>query len=264
MKDQELFALDKEGFLPGPGEDEKKFLERVCRTKKRFEKGGWIPASHWDWVRESLNGIFNVKPLYIAAFYSNRDLAPWQGAAAWIDGRELNFIQLREGLKKGTYLGLYRREEILAHEAVHAVRSGFNEDRYEEFFAYMTSEKKWRRVLGPILQRPWEAWPFLLCTLGGAIWPACYLGAAVWSGMGFFRLIRRHIRLRRASGRIFEIVQDARMTRAVLFRLTDDEIEKFSKDEKIEDYAERQGCLRWRVIRNYLKEAYGKESHCGR
>lgn len=264
MTDQEIFSLDKEGFIPGPGENEKDFLDRVDRTKKKFEKGGWIPASHWSWVRESLYEILNVKPLYICAFYSNRRLAPWQGAAAWIEGREVSAIQLREGLRKGIYLGIYRREEILAHEAVHAIRSGFNEDRYEEFFAYMTSEKKWRRVLGPILQRPWEAWPFLLCAVGGIIWPACYLGAALWMGLGFYRLNRRHLRLRRASERILEVAGDAKGARAVLFRLTDEEIDRFAKGESIKTYAQKQNCLRWRAIRNYLQESYGKENCCDR
>lgn len=264
MTDGELFALDKDGFLPGPGENEEHFLVRVKRTKEKFEKEGWIPPSHWDWVREYLDEVFDVKPLYICAFYSNRSLVPWQAAASWIEGRELHSVQLREGLKKGTYLGIYGREEILAHEAVHAVRSAFNEDRCEEFFAYMTSEKKWRRVLGPILQRPWEAWPFLLCILSGVLWPVCFLGAAIWSGIGFCRLIKQHLRLRLAARRVGEVVQDARKTRAILFRLTDDEIEKFSKGEKIEEYAQRQNCLRWRVIKHYLKEVYGAENHCGK
>jgi len=255
MTDRELLALDKIGFIPGPGENEETFLARVAKSKEQFKKGDWIPEAHWDWVREYLDEMVHVKPLYICAFYSNRSLAPWQGAAAWIDGRVLNSIQLRTGLKKGTYLGIYSREEILAHEAVHAARSGFNENRYEEFFAYMTSEKKWRRVLGPILQRPWEAWPFLFFAMVGVIWPAAYLGAAIWSALGFFRLIKQHWRLKTAGARIVELTGDARRARAVLFRLTDEEIYQFSKGMDIDFYARNQSCLRWRIIRDYLKGA---------
>lgn len=252
MTDSELFALDKMGFIPGPGEKEEPFLARVAKTKEQFENGTWIPESHWDWVREYLDQLVNVKPLYICAFYSNRRLAPWQGAAAWIESRSLNSIQLREGLRKGAYLGIYSREEILAHEAVHAVRSGFNENQCEEFFAYMTSEKRWRRVLGPILRRPWEAWPFLFCASVGVIWPAGYLGAAFWAALGFSRLIKQHWRLKRAAAKILEKTGDARTTRAILFRLTDEEIEKFSKGMNIELFAQKQNCLRWRVIRKLL------------
>ncbi len=254
MTDADLLALDKIGFIPGPGETEESFLSRVDKAKKYFQSGGWIPPAHWDWVREYLDEMFNVKPLYICAFYSNRGLAPWQGAAAWIEGRALSSIQLRTGLKKGTYLGIYSREEILAHEAVHAARSGFDENRCEEFFAYMTSEKGWRRVLGPILQRPWEAWPFLLSCIAGVFWPPGYLGGAFWAALGFARLCKQHWRLKRAAATLFKRTGDARTTRAILFRLTDEEIEKFSKGVDLQAFADKQLCLRWRIIRNYLKE----------
>ena len=254
MTDQDLLLLDKSGFIPGPNENEETFLERVEATKKKYENGQWIPEAHWDWVREYLFELFNVKPLYICAFYSNQNLAPWQGAATWIEGRTLNSVQLREGLKKGVYLGLYRREEILAHEAVHGARSAFNENVSEEFFAYMTSEKKYRRVLGPILKRPWEAWPFMVFAIGGIVWPVLYLCGAIWAALGFYRLIQQHLRLKRAADHIYKRTKDARRTRAILFRLTDEEIEQFSKKQiAIELFAETQDCLRWRVIRTYLR-----------
>ncbi|MBU6383457.1 MAG: hypothetical protein KGQ49_04315 [Verrucomicrobia bacterium] len=261
MTDLELLQLDHMGFIPGPEEQEEPFLARVQTTQAQYAQADKIPEAHWDWVREFLDHLFHVKPLYICAFYSNRGLTPWQGGASWIEGRKLKAVQLREALKKGHFLWLYRREEILAHEAVHGVRCGFNEDRSEEFFAYMTSEKKWRRVLGPILQRPWEAWPFLLCALGGIFWAPFYLGGAIWSSLGFIRLIRQHRRFKRASDQIQRVTRNARSTRAVLFRLTDEEIEQFSKNVSIDLFAAQQTCLRWRVIRHYLKgELWPKKS----
>lgn len=258
MTDLDLFALNQEGFIPGPGEEEALFLARVAETKRKFNEGAWIPESHWNWTREYLSQLFDVKPLYICAFYSNRKLAPWQGGASWIEGRALHSVQLR----KSSWLARLSREEILAHEAVHAVRCGFQEDGYEEFFAYMTSEKQWKRVLGPILQRPWEAWPFLLLIAGGIVWPVCYLGAAIWSGIGFCRLIRRHNRLRKAAAWILKKIKDPRLARAVLLRLSDEEIEAFSRSKDVEAYAKRQTCLRWKIIQNYLKGDYGKENRC--
>ncbi len=253
MTDRDLLALDKIGFIPGPGEKEEDFLARVALGKGQFEKGNWIPEAHWDWVREYLDQLFHVKPLYICAFYSDRSLTPWQGAATWIEGRVVHSIQLRSGLKKGSYLRIYRREEILAHEAVHFARSGFSENLYEEFFAYMTSEKKWRRVLGPILQSPWEAWPFLICSSIGIFWSAGYLGAAFWAALGFSRLIKLHWRLKKAAEHLLKLVKEERIARAVLFRLTDEEIFLFSKGVNIGLYAQKQTCLRWQVIRNYLE-----------
>lgn len=252
MTDEDLFALDKIGFIPGPKESEEGFLARVAKTKEQYETGEWIPAPHWDWVRTYLDELFHVKPLYICAFYSNKRLAPWQGAASWIENKKLSCIQLRKALKKGSYLG-YRREEILAHEAVHAARSGFEESGAEEFFAYMTSEKKWSRVLGPMIRRPWEAWPFLLCAVAGILWAPFYLGGALWAGIGFFRLAKQHLRLRRAADQIFKKTQDARTARAILFRLTDHEIAQFANKVPIDRFAEKQTCLRWRIIQNYLR-----------
>lgn len=262
MTDEELFSLNEAGLIPGPGESEKEFLDRVQRAKKNLGQIEQIPPAHWDWVRESLAQMFDVKPLYISAFYSNRSLALWQGAATWIEGRFFHSIQLREGLRKGTYLRLYSREEVLAHESIHAARSGFDEKRFEELFAYMTSEKKWRRVLGPILQRPWEAWPFILFLAIGVFSPAGYLMASLWTGLGFIRLIGQHRTLNRAANRILEWTQSSKRTRAILFRLTDREIDQFAKGQNIKEYAEAQTCLRWRVIRKYLKENYGKKNDC--
>jgi hypothetical protein len=241
MTDAELFELNEVGFIPGPGEQEEAFLARVERAKKRFEKGAWIPACEWDWVRENLDRLANVKPLYICAFYSNRGLMPWQGGASWIEGREVHSIQLRKNC-----WGLCSQEELLAHEAIHAVRSGFEEDVWEEFFAYMTSEKRWRRVLGPIVERPWEVWPLLGLSLVG-----CWWGAAIWVGLGFGRLIRRHRILARAGERISESVKEERWVRAILFRLTGEEIVRLASGEKFDKLAEQQSCLRWRVIKQY-------------
>lgn len=240
MTDEELLELDAAGFIPGPGEEEGPFRKRVESAKKRFEEGEWIPGAHWDWVRQHLNGLFCVKPLYICAFYSSKGLAPWQGGASWIEGGQVHSIQLRRACWR------HRPEELMAHEAVHAVRSGFDEEEYEEFFAYMSSEKKWRRALGPIVKRPWEVWPFLLLLTAAVVWPEVYIGAGLWMALGVGRLVRKHCRLHRAGKKILEVVQDPSKARGVLLRLTDEEIERLAGKGKLEYMGD--GSLRWRLI----------------
>ena len=253
MTDQELLDLNRQGFIPGPSESEEGFAERVLETRKIFEKGERLPLAHWDWVKVSLRKIFDFEPHYLPAFYSNRSLRIWQGAATWIEGKMIVSIQLREALKRGSYLGLYKREEILAHEAVHAARSAFDESRNEEFFAYMTSEKKWHRTFGPMIQRPWEIWPFFCLIVGASFFPSLYWGAAVWLSIGFYRLIRQHRRINLAARRLSERIEISQnhydRVRAILFRLTDHEIDLFSSGENVQIYAEKQNCLRWRLIR---------------
>jgi hypothetical protein len=251
MSDEELLRLNRKGFIPGPEETESEFLVRVNETGKSITQLGGtpIPIFHWDWVRGHLKEVFDFEPESLPAFYSNRLLAPWQGAAAWILDGKLVGIQLREKLKSGSYLGLYRREEILAHEAVHAARSAFQEKANEEFFAYLTSEAKWRRAIGPIIRSPWEVWPLLSACLLGVFWESGFLLGALWVAMGLVRLTRQHMFLKKAAAHIQMTVKDPRKTRAVLLRLTDAEIRLFSKMGTVQSYVDKQTSLRWRLIR---------------
>ena len=247
IKDSELLFLNSQGFIPGPSESEAAFLSRVTSLKAEFEKGGWIPRAHWDWVRVHLKEIFDFEPHFLPAFYSNKGLTPWQAAACWIEEGNRVSVQLREGLRKGFYLG-YSRSEILAHEAVHAARSAFDEPKSEEFFAFMASEKWWRRAFGPIVRRPWEVWVFLVGVAAGLISPWGNLLAALWVGIGFGRLIWLQRKMRRAAKHLAKTVSERR-ARAILMRLTDAEIELFSKGENLVTYANVQTCLRWQLIR---------------
>jgi hypothetical protein len=158
-------------------------------------------------------------------------------------------VQLREKLKSGSYLGIYDRNEILAHEAVHAARSAFQERENEEFFAYLTSGAKWRRAIGPIVRRPWEVWPLLITSALGGFFPAAFGAASIWVGCGFVRLLRQHWVLKRASSHLLNCLRDEKKVRAVLVRLTDSEIRMFSKWADLKQYALKEESLRWRVIR---------------
>lgn len=263
MTDEELLQLNREGFIPGPKETEALFLERVNKTRERFRKEGGIPRAQWEWAGLRVKELFDFEPIWLPVCYTDKGLAPWEGAAAWIEEGAIHSIQLREGLKKGRYLGLYDRDEILAHEAVHGARAAFEECGNEEFFAYATSDKKWRRVLGPILKRNWEIWPFLFAGVGGVCcqwmgiyWEsfeigadACFWMASMWIGLGFWRLIRHHRKLRKASKAALHWLGDPAKARAFLFRLTDREIEMVSKGVDLENYAKGQTCLRWKLIR---------------
>ncbi|MBI5272758.1 MAG: hypothetical protein HY861_02100 [Chlamydiia bacterium] len=250
MSDEELLQWNACGLIPGPSESEEEFVRRVSERREIQSGGEQIPRAHWDWTRLHLKRLFGFEPALLPAFYSNTSLVPWQGAATWIEGKKVVSIQLREGLRCGRYLG-YSRDEILAHEAVHAARSAFAESKTEEFFAYMTSDRWWRRAFGPIVRHPWEVWVLLLCLIAGSIVPAFHLMTAVWIGGGLVRLIHLHIRLRRAGDHLLKKVNAAR-ARAILFRLTDAEIQMLARGGDVVVYAQKQTCLRWRLIRSYL------------
>ncbi len=249
MTDEELVAFNRSGFIPGPLETESQFLQRVESTKSAYFKLGVsaIPKAHWAWADAQLNTLFDFTPTCLPAFYSNTSLTPWQGAAAWVERGQVIAIQLRESFKKGSFLGMYDRGELLAHESVHAARSAFPKDPWDEFFAYMTSQRSWRRVLGPIIQNPWEVWPlFVLCLLS-AVLKIFFLGVAIWVGMGFSRLIRRHRILRKASDTLRDLGYSDEKARSLLLRLTDAEIRNLSKGINI--FSTDEMNLRWRLIR---------------
>lgn len=227
----EELSADKKGFFLGPRETKEEFVLRIDKIKKTVleETEELIPASHWTWARLHLKELFDFEPDCLPAFYSDRSMLPWQGAASWFEEDRITAVQLRNALKKGIYLWVYSRDEILAHEAVHAARSALGSDRFEEFFAYMTSKNRWRRVIGPIIRRPWEVWPFLIFSWAGPFFPLAFLGAALWAAIGFWRLALGHLTLKKAGEKLGEKIKDARKIRSILVRLTDREIEMLAK-----------------------------------
>lgn len=252
MKDEDLRLLNHLGFIPGPDESEDTFLRRVHETKQAFLKLGerGIPESHWTYVGAALKKLFDFSPQCLPAFYSNRSLAPWQAAAAWVENGQVIAIQLKKALSKGSFLGLYDRDEILGHEAVHAARSAFPKDPWDEFFAYMTSRKRWRKVLGPIFRRPWEVWPLFMFSLLGALDPNAFFFTAIWIFLGFSRLIYSHWILRKACQTLKKRKYADSVIRAILVRLTDAEIRKLAKGIDIfKTSLDKEENLRWRLLR---------------
>jgi hypothetical protein len=265
METQELLNLNSEGLFPGPGETEDAFRQRVQAVKEFFHsQESSIASQHWHWASEQLRALFDFTPRWCAAFYSSKGLAPWQAAATWINQPSANvkpiyLIQLRAS----TWVSwLIDRDELLAHEAAHAARVAFNEPKTEELFAYLTSTAKWRQVVGPIFSQPREAL-LLVGILGlGAIFQVietfwdvslfsegCFFAAAALSLVWSLRLLWMRTRLTKAARQLTPLLRDPDKVRAVLFRMTDQEIFRLSRgvfDEKSE--------LRWRLI----KAAYFK------
>ena len=247
MTDQELLDLNAHGFIPGPKESEEEFLTRVQRVKSALPKES-IPKAHWEWPQLQLKELFDFAPHSLSAYYSNANLAPWQGAACWIGEGNIPQLQLRSGFKKGSYLKLYSRAEILTHESVHAARAAFDEPQFEEFFAYATASRQWRKVLGPLFQSTWEPWILYLSLGCGLFWEMGWAVAAAFLMAGFCRLIRRHRRLTRAFHQLMGKVKDKKRARAILFRLTDGEIKQLSQGKNLQE----DQTPRWRLLRLYM------------
>ncbi len=272
MEIKELLVLNSEGLFPGPGESEEDFIRRTEGVKEFFHsQESAIPSHHWQWASEQLRALFDFSPRWCSAFYSCKGLAPWQAAATWItncpkksdaamDVKPIYLIQLRPSR---WVFWLVDRDELLAHEAAHAARAAFNEPKTEELFAYLTSTAKWRQVIGPLFSQPRESL-ILMGMLGlGALLQmieaicefslfseGCFFTAALLCLVWSFRLLRTRARVARAARNLAPLLRDSDKVRAVLFRMTDQEIIRLSRGDGIDEKSE----LRWQLI----KAAYWK------
>jgi hypothetical protein len=212
------------GLIQGPHESEEKFLFRVNESLALKEKRGISRIEPLEIPEYNL--IFDWVPIR----YSNKGLAPWHGGVLWIEGDPpLPMIQLRKAFKKqdSIFFGLISKNEILRHELAHVGRIGFENSKYEEFFAYHLSESKFRRWIGPIVQNPWEVWLFLAAILADLL--LVLLFQSIWIGKllilcvivaGLRRLQYRHQTLQRK----LNTIKDPNPW-AILYRMSDQEIE---------------------------------------
>lgn len=285
IPDDKLLNYNHKGLLPGPVESEEEFLRRAdyCLHLQEIlvEK---LPFSTEDAGASSVltAGVaetsrrYDCAPEWVQVFFSNYQLMPWHGGCAWIFQLSIAeptaaFFQLRKAFRDHrVYLGMYDRDELIAHELVHVGRMMFEEPVYEEMLAYRTSKSAWKRWSGPLVRSSAEsAWfVFLLMPI---IFLDLYLlfngyESYYWKMMwlkllpcaiviaGVVRLMRRHRTFERSLTNLKGCVGDN--AEAVIYRLTDLEIDAFAEmsPEDIHKYAAADRSLRWRVIRlAYLK-----------
>jgi hypothetical protein len=274
MQFSALKKYNERGWIPGPLEEKKEFETRVEALNHFFsypptDIDHFLTDTDWIAASELTQHLYDFSPDWIVAHYSNRKLSFFQGAATWITERDayrIPLIQLRNTLEQGKMLGLYSRKEILAHEAVHAARMQFDEPLFEEIFAYQTS-KGLRKFFGPLFQRPWEAYLFILLLLipiGVEI--ATFMNhdlgllahlrflPLIFFGFLLLRLIFLRSILSLALKKLKFFLKDPNKNWAVAFRLKDKEIFQFAlqSKQKIADYLREQKSLRW----DFLDENY--------
>ena len=242
-------SLNQRGFFPGPEETEEEFKERVRTLKGAKTEGCERPRSLVD-------ALFGFSPDWIPVEYSNTGLKLWEGAATWFEKGTVR-IQLRNGFKKGVYLGIYRRDEVLAHELVHLSRMAFEEPKYEEVFAYLTSKSKLRRLVGALFRRPIESTLFV----ASAFLPlgALLLGSANWFPvlwcipLFYFSFLTARLTLaQRALNKCMKVLGSVvEKPLSLALRLADKEIALFArlKPEGIQSYIKDQTSFRWRFLR---------------
>ncbi len=264
--DEDLLIFNKDGYIPGPNESEEEFLKRIEYSKKiikdpifffkdqkqklPFNLDNKILKPRWNWTRAQLLNLFDVSCGNLAMFYSDEGLHFFQAASTWIltvgkNNIKIPVLQFRKILRRKPYLFFYTLDEILAHEAVHSIRVAFDEPKTEEIFSYMTATNSFRKVLGPIVRSTKEVFIFfglMTCYFIFQIFwvissisifynVSLFLAVITFSFfcLGLIRLFNVRRKCAKAFKRLYKIFKNKTNARAVLFRLTDEEIYKFSK-----------------------------------
>lgn len=288
LLDKDLLLLNRQGFIPGPKESLDRFSKRIenarsfaknpsvifVREKEKppFSLDQRVAYHDWEWPLVHIQSLYDISPDWLVGYYQNEKLNFSQGAQTWIfetpSNERLPLLQFRKSLKKGTHLKIYSRDEILSHEAIHAARVAFDEPVHEEIFAYGSSNNFFRRQLGPLIRKPLEIMIFFLLVMITMSFQLLSLlsydpifvllfkislaGAGFYLTMGIFRLAKTNYRLKKTYKKLEKLLGKSSTARAVVFRLTDREIYKFSKMkvEEIKNYSlkQKEKELRWKVL----------------
>lgn len=284
LSDEQLIAYNRQGLIPGPDETEEEFLRRaqyclnigeeLASSELPFDKSDQASPHLFEEAFATTSSLFDISPKWIPIFFSNHHLAPWHGGCAWIfqlteASPTAALFQLREAFRsKNRYLGVYQRDELVAHELVHVGRMMFHEPKFEEFHACRTANSFLRRWLGPIIQSAKESLLFVAALLVvflldiflvasgqheaylSVMWVKSIPLALIL--MALSRLVWRHRQFSRCWKNLSTLLGDLHKAGAVIYRLSDSEIIRFSRmtpSAISQEVAQQQkGSLRWRLL----------------
>ena len=166
--------LDANGFIKSPLETEENWYQRVhalvnsnpeenysdllppdLTPKKLNEKK--VPALVLKKANALIKETFEIEIGWAPVFYEDQLLSLFAGAR-FISFDTINFIiSLKEKFKDKNRWFIYNREELIAHEFVHASRVSFHSIVYEEILAYQVCKNKRIQFWGGIFHRPLES-----------------------------------------------------------------------------------------------------------
>lgn len=283
LTDKQLLEYSRQALIPGLHEAEEEFIQRVnycfeLKDKLRLlleKEFAFAPSD--DQSQEALEeayptseSLFAIRADWLPLYFSNQHLAPWHGGCAWIFQMDeaspiAALMQLRSHFRtSGRYLGIYRRDELIAHELAHVGRMKFEEPVFEELLAYRTSPSAFRRWFGPMVASSKETLLFVIVI--GTIFaldlltilsnqPALY-HQLLWVKLlpfllifaGLARLWWRQRLFSACLGKLERLLSDRKKANELIYRLS---------DEQISDFARRSP----KAIRDYIEENKDKSLH---
>lgn len=257
---------NRQGFLPLPSDTIESYSHRVARQMAP-------DVGNEKSARDHVINTYDMDPFWVPIHYSSKGLRLWEAGCTWYsdDADTTPEIQLTAHFEhKDRFLGMYNKDEVLAHEYVHAARAQLGSSAFEEFFSYLLSLNfangpfskilcGIRVFLGPLFEKPWEAALLVFCMILPLLFAVTDLFhpvslvpfAAVFLYLGV-RLVFRWRILRRCKAHLDIYLGVSSLP--LMVRLTDDEIRFFSKlcPESCCSWIDTQTNFRWQL----LKSAY--------
>jgi len=240
---EEIIRWESMGFMIRDGESKEHYLGRLANVAN-------LPLQATPEVLRQ----YGIDPGWVPVFYSNDNLHLWEAACAWQEG-DIISIQMRAAFEKQqTYMHFYKKDEILAHEYVHAARFPLQSAKYEEFFAYYLSRfygSHFRAFVGPFFTKPADTAVFLLLCLMPLA--ALFFGTNTFLLVPFFAIGFFGLRLTYTWSFFSRCMKKVGLP--LMVRLTDHEIEFFAEASKPEITswieAQKASSFRWQVISAY-------------
>ncbi len=252
---EDLVQLNRNGLFPAPGQSDEVFWRKVGYVSSQSTMGHPLPH---------VLATFDVNPYWVCITSSNEGLHFWEGAILWQRETDSGFLLPQVQISKRAQR-FYSKEELIAHEIVHAVRSDFIEEQFEEVLAYASSAKAWRRWIGPFFRKPQEATIFVWAMAATVVLQGVGLATEWSSGLflipwlpallimaGFVRLLKTQCLFHRCLNNLSRAIKNPDQSLAVALRLSDAEISAFSwmKPEEIRHVVEieKKEHLRWKML----------------
>jgi hypothetical protein len=265
----EIIYWNQQGLIPGPEETKEDFEKRAhfcLNLQKHLAEQANLPFTEDDHDQNFLHEAFvktqllyGIAPTWTPVFFSNYQLTPWHAGCAWIFQIGENtpmaaFLQLRSQFrKKSTYLGLYQRSELMAHELAHVGRMLYQEPQFEEILAYRSSISPWRRWLGPIIQSSKESLFFILLlgllimtnlasmTLNYTFMSWLNLLPLILITIALIRLSQRQRQFTDCLKKLEALYGSLQIAQHLIYRLSDKEIKFFAASNPL-------------IIKNFIKQ----------
>jgi hypothetical protein len=287
-----LSELDGMGFLLGAEESGADLAARVTGVREslaamstelardgacevdglRFAADEQIPPELFSHAGDLTERLYGFRVTWVPGFFVSRSLGWFFGGCAYhFPPHYFALFIIRRAFATRDRWLFYRRDELLAHEQCHIARVRLNSAVFEEYFAYQTSDSRFRRSAGWLFRGPRDS--YLVLAAAGLLLFAQMIQSFAWAAMPvwpfwigvagvafsfFLRQRRQAAVMRKARARLADSA--IRHPGAVLFRCTDAEIAHLARlapGPAVAEWIAEQirGSLRWRVISRRFLEA---------